>query len=90
MSDIGNRSASMRLQCQRCGWPPPEGATMDAVLLHVQVEHDTDDVKLDLVAVCTCGAAMEHTGTRPTGGGVKDYVRCPACGNTGFVKREAA
>ena len=88
MTDIGNRNASMRLQCQRCGWPPPEDATMEAVLLHMQVEHDTDEVKLDLVAVCTCGAAMTHTETRPAGGGFKDYMSCPACGNTGHVKRD--
>lgn len=88
MSDLGNRHASMRLQCQRCGWVPPEGATMEAVLLHMQVDHDTDEVKLELVAVCSCGATMTHTESKPTGGGFKDYVKCGACGNTGHLLRK--
>ena len=90
MADIGNRNASMSLQCEHCKWLPPDGATMEAVQLHMQVEHDTDEVKLNLVAVCTCAAVMEHTESRPTGGGFKDYMLCPACGNTGYVKREPA
>ena len=90
MADIGNRNTSMRLQCETCGWSPPEDATMEAVLLHMQVEHDTDEVKLALVAACTCGAAMTHTRTRPTGGGFKDYMTCAACGNTGYVRRDGA
>jgi hypothetical protein len=87
MAEIGKRNASMRLQCQACGWPPPEDATMEAVLLHFQVDHDTDEVKMDLVGVCSCGAAMDVTDTRPTGGGFKDYMKCGACGNTGHVVR---
>jgi hypothetical protein len=31
--------------------------------------------------------AMTHTGSRPAGGGFKDYMSCGVCGNTGFVKR---
>lgn len=89
MADIGNRNASMRLQCHFCGWVPPSDMPMEGAQLHFQVEHDTDEVKFDLVAVCACGAAMEHTETRPTGGGFKDYMHCPACGNTGYVRRDS-
>ena len=32
---------------------------------------------------------MTHLRSAPTGGGIKDYVECGACGNTGFVKRDA-
>lgn len=89
MTDLGNRASSMRLQCKRCLWVPPEDATMEAVQLHVQVEHDTDEVALDLVAACSCDAAMTVTESRPTGGGTKDYLECPECGNTGHeVRRE--
>jgi hypothetical protein len=88
MSDLGNRNASMRLQCNTCGWPLPDGMTMEGGLLHMQVEHDTDEVKLDLVAVCTCGEAMTYTDSRPTGGGIKDCFRCGVCGNTGHVRRK--
>lgn len=87
-TDLGNIARSLTLQCKDCGWRPPEDATMEAVQLHFQVEHDTDKVTLDLVAVCACGATMGHAASRPTGGGFKDYFRCPADGNTGFVIRK--
>lgn len=89
MSDIGNRNASMRLQCHACDWIPPDNTSMEAVQLHWQVEHDADEPKLDLVPACTCGAAMVITSTRPTGGGFKDYAECKACGNTGYVRRDS-
>ena len=88
MTDLGNLNRTLRLQCSPCGWVPPADMRMDHAQLHFQVEHDTDEVKLEMVAVCTCGAVMEHTQSRPTGGGFKDYVKCPACGNTGFLKRD--
>ena len=88
-SDLGNLNRSMRLQCKACGWRPPEDAIMEAVKLHLQVEHDTDAVTLDLAVVCSCGSAMAHVRTAPTGGGFKDHMTCGACGSTGFVKRDA-
>ena len=87
-TDLGNRNASLRLQCKPCGWVPPEGMAMEGVQLHFQVDHDTDAVTLDLVPVCTCGEAMTVTESRPTGGGTKDYVACGVCGNIGFIKRD--
>lgn len=89
MADLGSRAASMRLQCKPCGWIPPEGMVMEGVQMHFQVDHDTDEVTLDLVPACTCGEAMTHTGSRPTGGGFKDYFACGVCGNTGYVRRDA-
>lgn len=75
------------LACHHCGQRPPPDSVMEAQLLHFQIEHDTDDVHLDLVAVCTCGATMTLTETRPTGGGFHDYFCCEPCGNTGRIKR---
>lgn len=90
MSEIGNRNNHMRLQCHRCGWVPPGDMQMEGVLLHFQVDHDTDDVKLELVPACTCGEAMTITDTRPAGAGaVKDYLVCGVCGNTGNIRRDA-
>jgi hypothetical protein len=86
-ADLGNRGSSMRLQCKPCGWVPPEGMTMEHAQLHFQVEHDTDEVTFDLVAVCSCGEAMTVTDSSPTGGGVKDYLECGVCGNTGHLRR---
>lgn len=89
MTDLGNRATALRLQCRPCEWRPPEDMSMEGVLLHVQVEHDTDEVLLDLVPVCTCGATMTTTRThRPGPGTVKDSLTCAACGNTGWVRRK--
>ena len=45
----------------RAGWHPPENTCiMEAVQLHFQVEHDTDQVTLGLAVICACGAAMIH------------------------------
>jgi hypothetical protein len=88
-TDLGNLNRSLRLQCKSCEWRPPEDMTMGAAQLHFQVDHDTDQVAFDLVPVCACGASMAHVRSAPTGGGVKDYVECRACGNTGFIKRDA-
>lgn len=74
----------MRLQCKRCGWPPPEDMTIEDAQLHFQVEHDTDEVRFDLVAVCTCGEAMEVL----PGRGSKDYLMCGVCRNTGYLIRK--
>ena len=89
MANLGNRGSFMRLQCRLCGWLPPEDMEMGHVQLHFQVEHDTDLETFDLVAACSCGAAMTVTETRPTGGGFKDYLACGACGNKGHVRRTA-
>ncbi len=85
MTELGNRNASLRLQCKLCGWVPPEGMTMQDAQLHFQVDHDTDEVTFDLVPACTCGEAMTITESRPTGGGTKHYLTCGVCGNTGHL-----
>jgi hypothetical protein len=87
VADLGNRNDSMRLQCKTCGWVPPEDMTMGHAHLHFQVEHDTDAVTFALVPVCACGEAMDITNSSPTGGGIKDYLLCGVCGNTGYVRR---
>lgn len=78
----------MDLQCKHCDcrWPPD--AVVEAVLLHFQVEHDTDDVTLDLRAICECGAAMTLTDTVSLGiDKVRDNFTCSACGKRGALKR---
>lgn len=88
MSDLGNLNGRLALKCKLCPWRPADATVMEAVLLHMNVEHDTDQVALDMVAVCSCGSTMEFGETRPTGGGFKDYVVCEECGNTGYIKRD--
>jgi hypothetical protein len=89
MADLGNLTRTMRLQCHRCGWPPPDDMRMDHARLHFQVDHDTDEVKFDLMPVCSCGEAMTFTESRPAGGlRSKDYFTCGVCGNTGHLYRD--
>ena len=85
MTDLGNLNSRLRLECRFCQWVPPEGMQMAIVQAHFDMDHDTGVVHLNLVPACTCGASMEHTESRPTGGGSKDYFRCSADGSTGFV-----
>ena len=87
-ADLGNLFRSLSLHCKECGQRWADGTTMEAVQLHCQVEHDTDKVALDLLPVCSCGAAMEHSESKPGGGHFKDYFKCAACGNTGFIRRD--
>lgn len=59
---------------------------MESFALHCNVEHDTDDYKMELRAICSCGAAMtfdERTERR--GRLVADFFTCSACGNTAEV-----
>lgn len=77
----------MALQCPLCGHRPPLDSVIEAFQLHCQVEHDTDDVKLDLRAVCECGAAMDYTHTEREGPHrERDHFRC-VCGKRGAVRR---
>lgn len=86
MSDRGG--ITLELECKLCGHRPPRTATMESQLLHFQFEHDTDTVEMNLSAVCSCGATMRFTESRPTGGGFFDHFHCDACGNDGRIKRE--
>lgn len=89
--DLGNITSSLRLRCHECKWLPPDDLEMSLVEAHYGMEHPAaEKITLDLVPVCACGEAMGLTHTRPTGGGFKDYFQCPADGNTGFARRDAA
>ena len=86
---LGNINDRLRLQCKPCGATWPGETTMEAVQLHFQVGHDTDDVKLDLIPACRCGASMTHAESATARGLTTDFWRCGACGNTGYVTRKA-
>jgi hypothetical protein len=89
VTHLGNRASSLRLQCKACGWPPPADMTVRDAQLHFQVEHDTDQVTMDLVPVCSCGAVMDITRTERTAWNqVRDMLKCAPCGNTGYLLRE--
>lgn len=78
----------MALQCGTCDHRWPDTAVVEAMLLHFQVEHDTDDVRVDLRAICRCGAAMRFTHVeheRPHR--ERDHFRCDACGSRGAIRR---
>lgn len=76
------------LRCGLCEWRPPLDSTMEAFTLHSNVEHDTDDYAMNLVAVCTCGAEMTHTSTTPHGVGQEaDHFLCVHDNTIGLLVR---
>lgn len=73
-------TARMMLACKYDGDRWPDDTQMEAVLLHFQVEHDTDRVELDLIVVCACNTAMRLTRTETTVTGYVDHFECPSDG----------
>lgn len=73
----------MALECKHCDERLREDAVLEAYQLHMQVEHDTDAVELNLVAVCRCGATMKFD--REVG--TLHYYDCPACKGRGSVRK---
>lgn len=78
----------LELECPLCGYRPPGDATMESFKLHFNVEHDTDEIKLNLSAICQCGATMRHTMTEKRPPLAIDFFQCDACGKNGTVTRE--
>ena len=42
----------MVLRCAACRWRPAADVTQGVVAAHFEVEHDTEDIRLELIAVC--------------------------------------
>jgi len=69
------------LVCRPCRWRPPADTVMEAVKLHFEVEHDTAEVAMEMVAWCDrcdCEMPLEMTGTTRSGTTVHLH-RCPHC-----------
>jgi hypothetical protein len=88
-ANLGSLNNRLRLQCHYCGWPLPDDMTMEGAQLHFQVDHDTDEVKLDLVPACRCSEAMTHTESHTAGKQITDFFRCGVCSSTGYTTRKA-
>lgn len=77
----------LKLLCKRCGWRPHETQTMMEVREHMVKEHQTEEVDLDLAAICSCGTEMRHLFIEPVDGVFRDHYKCSKCGNEGFIER---
>lgn len=75
------------LECEHCRERFPPDMVMEAVKIHFEVEHDTDDLKLVLVPVCQCGTAFALTRSEWRPGGEREFYDCPSCHRNGFVDR---
>lgn len=75
-------------ECSACRWRVPLATPVKVFEAHCRLEHAEEEVTLDLVAVCDCGATMSFAGSRPTGGGVFDYFTCGDCGAMGRLFRD--
>ncbi len=79
---------NMELQCKYCHVLLDHSTTLEAYQLHFQVEHDQDEVELNMVGICECGMVMEFVKTSQIGntGGEADLFQC-VCGKHGWVLR---
>ena len=80
---------TLELLCKLCGWRPDKTQTMKEVRRHMIDAHNTEDVSLDLSAICTCNSEMRFTFEEPDprGEGLLDHFKCDKCGNVGLIKR---
>lgn len=76
----------MALECKHCTERADPDAALEAYLLHFQIEHDTDHIEFNLVAVCRCGATMRLD---RVDGSLHQFV-CPACGGRGSLRSRQA
>lgn len=76
------------LECKECRCRWPDDAPMEAVKLHMQVEHDTDEVNLDLVPVCSCNTTMKLTRQEMKGEMQHSYFDCPSCHRSALIKNK--
>lgn len=84
MSDPLNVPDGMALACQTCGWRPPVDLVMGVVAAHFETEHDTTDVRLDLIVLCPhCDLSMPFVYSR---NGV-DHFSCDECLRSRRVRR---
>lgn len=88
-NDASNREPTARfmLACKHCGERWPDNTVMEAVKLHFEVEHDTDQLVLDLIVVCSCNTTMNLIRTDTTKTGFRDHFKCPSDGYQTSIPR---
>lgn len=78
----------MRLACVHCGWRPGDDLTIGVAAQHFETEHDTDDVKFELVVVCDrCDRVMALFATLDQGGHFDHHYQCEPCHRGRVVKQ---
>ena len=86
MTDL-NVPDGMVLACRTCGWRPGEDLPIGMIQAHMQTEHGTDEVVLDLIVVCPRGGdAMDFERTD----GSYDVFACPKCRRVRKIRRAEA
>jgi hypothetical protein len=76
----------MALICRVCGWRPDGGIPMGIVAAHFVTEHDSTDVRVELVALCLrCDKPMTYERSE----GLQDFFSCLACHRTRVIGRTA-
>lgn len=76
----------MALACRTCGWRPAEDLPIGLIQAHMQAEHGTDEVVLDLVVICPQGGntmAFERTE------GDRDIFVCLKCHRVRKIRRSS-
>lgn len=80
----------MALICQLCGWRPDEALTQGVVSAHFETEHDSTDVRLELVVLCPCcDKPMRYErSAEMRSGAARDFFSCPTCHRTRTILRQ--
>lgn len=73
------------LTCQTCGFRPDPDVKMGVLAAHFETEHQTADVRLDLVAVCPRDNALM---VQTHSAGAKTWWDCPVCRRTRVVNQD--
>ena len=76
-----SNQADLVLCCGICRWRPPNDMEMNLVEAHFDMEpdHDPDDIRLELVAICCdLEMAFDRTETRQSGG-TRHHYSCGKC-----------
>jgi hypothetical protein len=87
LGKIKSQKFKFRCGIAGCSWAPADGKlSIRGVAPHFKEEHPGQNIFLLAYPQCSCGAWMDFTYSRPTGGArSKDYFQCSVCENTAFV-----
>ena len=76
----------MALTCKPCGLRLDDNATMGVIATHFEIEHDGQEITLELVVICPrCDKPMAYEGSF----GRIDRFQCEPCHRTRTIRRTA-
>ncbi len=79
----------MALACGTCGWRPGGDLTVGLIGAHVETEHGTGDIQLELVVLCwRCDTPMTFSHSREGVRSSADFFDCGTCHRRRTIRRD--